>query len=63
MLEGENMKQGFYMMIYGEIWEGFGFLESERIKSRRMRSWKDMEAKEEGKQGRGRGNKAARDNK
>lgn len=38
-------------------------LESERIKSRRMRNWKDMEAKEEGKQGGGKGNKAAGDNK
>lgn len=38
-------------------------LESERIKSRRMGSWKDVEAKEEGKQGGGKGNKAAGDNK
>lgn len=38
-------------------------LESERIKSRRMRSWKDMEANDEGQQGGGKGNKAAGDNK
>lgn len=48
------------MMMYGEIWEGFGFLSHcERIKSRRMRSWKDMDAKEEGNRGGGKGNKAA----
>lgn len=38
-------------------------LESERIKSRRVRSWKDVEAKEEGTQGGGMGNKTAGGNK
>lgn len=49
MLEGKNIKKGFYMMIYGEIWEGFSFLsppeKRERIKSTGIRRWGGMEAK------------------